>query len=305
MMSSRTPGQGYWVKLCGWFVWKSRLVRRRAAAVGSAIPRAARRSIESGSVTAGAAAYRLGGGLIRFPHKHEQISPPRPLEIAGYRFDVLGELAEYTGLELALTDALVRREGDDFRSEWYALPPRYRRDSWFYTSSRNYLFANAVHVYESPELVDHLVELCPPAGHVLEFGGGSGNLALALAARGLRVDFLEVSALQKDFVRFRVAKHSLGNRVSVLDRWCAPREAHYDLICAFDVFEHLADVEAVLDRQIVPALRERGALAERSPFVRNLANPMHYEDTQGFDSLLQRRGFRVVSDDALSRIWRR
>lgn len=304
-MSNRTPGQGYWVNLRGWLVWKSTLVRRRAAALGGAILRAARGSIESGSVTAGASAYRLGGKLIRFPHRHDHISLPRPLEIAGYRFDVLGELTEYTGLEPALTDALVRREGDDFRSEWYALPPRYRGDSWFYTSSRNYLFANAVHVYESPELVDHLVELCPPGGDVLEFGGGSGNLALALAARGLRVDFLEVSALQKDFVRYRVAKHSLENRLTVLDRWSALRESHYDLICAFDVFEHLADVEAVLDGQIVPALRVGGALAERSPFVRNLANPMHYEDTLGFDSLLERRGFRLVSDDALSRIWRR
>ena len=303
-MSSRTSEQGYWVKLRGWLIWRTRIATRRAAGLCRTIPRAATRSVESGAVTAGTLAYRLGGELIRFPHRREHISLPGPLEIDGYRFDILGELAEYTGLDAELTATLVRREVDDFRTEWYALPSRYRQDSWFYTSSRTYLFANAVHVYESPELVDQLVELCPAGGTVLEFGGGSGNLTLALAARGLQVDFLELSALQKDFVRYRVAKHSLEYRVSVLDRWSAPRESSYDLICAFDVFEHLPNVEHVLDTQIVPALKAGGALAERSPFVRNLANPMHHEDTLGFDSLLEERGFHVASDDASCRVWR-
>lgn len=256
-------------------------------------------------MNAGALAFRAGGGLVRFPHRHEHIALPTPLEIDGFRFDVLAELAEYTELEPDLTAALVRREADDFRSEWYALPPKLRQDVWFYTASRSYLFANAVHVYESPELVDLLLKLSSAEGRVLEFGGGSGNLALALAARGLHVDFLELSALQKDFVRYRVARHGLGARLAILDRWSPIEESAYDLICAFDVFEHVSDIEHVLDARIVPALKQDGALAERSPFSRNLANPMHHEDTSGFDSLLERRGFRVVSEDSLCRVWSR
>lgn len=304
-MSSRTGSQGYWVKLRGWLEWNRRLAARRAAGFGRAIPRATRGPIESGAVTAGALAFRAGGGLVRFPHRHEHIALPTPLEIDGYRFDVLVELAEYTELDADLTAALVRREADDFRSEWYALPSKLRKDVWFYTSSRTYLFANAVHVYESPELIDLLLKLSPREGRVLEFGGGSGNLALALAARGLHVDFLELSALQKDFVRYRVARHGLGEQLTILDRWSSVEESTYDLICAFDVFEHLPDLEHVLDSLIVPALKRDGVLAERSPFSRNLANPMHHEDTRGFDSLLERRSLRVVSDDPLCRVWRR
>ena len=41
---------------------------------------------------------------------------------------------------------------------------------------------NAVHFHDVPTLIDDIVGVLPPMARVLDFGGGTGNLSLALAA---------------------------------------------------------------------------------------------------------------------------
>jgi hypothetical protein len=78
----------------------------------------------------------------------------------------------------------------------------------------------------------------------------------------------------------------------------------YDLVCAFDVFEHVADLEKLLRDELLPSIRNEGLLAEWSPFVRNLSNPMHYEH-RTLDATLSATGFHLEAEYPEVRLWRR
>jgi SAM-dependent methyltransferase len=226
---------------------------------------------------------------------------PAPLLAGEHRFDVFGDLVEFTGLPPATVRALIERRIENFRTEWLQLPTELRSDRWFYLSSRTYLFANAVHFNESPALVEDIAGLLPPGGRVLDFGGGTGNLALALAAHGFRVTYRELSAVQRDFVRFRALRHGLQERVEILDSWATLPVETYDVVCAFDVLEHLPDLEAVAG-EIAAALTEGGKLLDTPSFLLGLANPMHHPDP-GLEKLFA--GLGVVLDQTLPlfRVW--
>jgi SAM-dependent methyltransferase len=253
-------------------------------------------ALEELSVRAAPHLYRQADRLSARPFRHERMARPSG--------PVLDDLAAYTGLPTTVVEDLVlRREPVDFRAEWHATPPALRDDHWFYLSSKTYLFGNAIHFPDDTE-IDAVAELLVGQETVLEFGAGSGNLALGLAERGLTVVADEVSALQRDFIRFRVTRHGLDERLSVLDPWTAPAAASVDAITAFDVLEHLPDGHATLQDRLLPALRPGGVLIENSPFVRNMANPMHHQDW-GMDAYLRDRGLALEHTGADgTRVWR-
>jgi hypothetical protein len=254
---------------------------------------------------------RLGGSLgqagrlvVLQAYRGEEVALPAQLVIGDTKFDILDDLTTYSGLPRATVDSLVRRELDSFRAEWYLTPDALRFDDWFYRATNAYLFGNSVHLYENPELLAVIVRSCGENGRALEFGGGTGNLALALAAVGWSVDYLERSALQKDFVAFRVDKYGLGDRVRILDDWRPLDREAYDLVCAIDVLEHVDDLRSLLVERLIPSIRGSGFLAESSPFVRNVSNPMHHEH-DGLEGLLTDGGFRVQVDTPECRVWHR
>ena len=181
------------------------------------------------------------------------------------------------------------------------LPAALRDDCWYYLSSRMYLFANAHHFHEAPATVDEVAAWLPPGGRILDFGGGTGNLSLALAARGFRVEYHELSALQKDFTRFRTQRHGLQENLEILDSWTPLPSGHYDAICAFDVFEHLPELAQTVER-LVAALAEGGILIDTPSFSVGLANPMHHEDP-GLASILSEHGFALDRTVPAFRVW--
>jgi 2-polyprenyl-3-methyl-5-hydroxy-6-metoxy-1,4-benzoquinol methylase len=259
-----------------------------------------------------ALATRMGGGLAQLgrtlllsPHRGEDVRLPAAWSVGAHTFDVLADAVEYTQLPRATVEDLLRRRPESFRSEWHTLPNETRTDHWYYLASRTYLFANAVHLHEDRGTWEWIDQVIPGSGRVLEFGGGTGNLSLALAASGRQVAYLEVSALQKDFVRFRVGRHGLDRQVDVLDWWRQPEHGGFDAVIALDVFEHLDDLPRRLRADILPALRAGGLLVEASPFVRNLSNPMHHTDATALETTLADAGFRIVARDGLLRAWRR
>jgi SAM-dependent methyltransferase len=256
---------------------------------------------EDASVLAGRALTRVGTKLLLHPHRSERVDVPTPIDIDRRRVDIVEDLVEYTGLDRDRVEALIRRSHESFRTEWHAVPPALRNEEWFYLVSRTYLFANAAH--DAGGVANALSGFLTDASDVLDFGGGTGNLALAIAARGHRVDYLERSALQKDFVRFRVEKHGLEGRVRVLDQWSPLPPASYDLVCAFDVLEHIESLGETLTTML-RALRPGGLLAESSPFVRNVSNPMHHETDADFLRVLTRNRFSPVHKSESFRLWR-
>ena len=105
-------------------------------------------------------------------------------------------------------------------------------------------------------------------------------------------------------MHFRIAKYGLADHVRIRDRWEDLGDKTYDLVTAFDVLEHVPDLKQTLDSIILRSLRSPGILAESSPFVRNVSNPMHHQDALGFDEYLRMHGLELAHDDPAIRLWR-
>lgn len=260
-------------------------------------PGSARRAV---ALRVGMTLGRASSALLRSLTR-DFISVPTQREVGGVVVDVATDLVAYTQLSPDRVDALLRRRLDTFRVEWHLLPDELRVDHWFYLSSRMYLFGNAVHTFRDGELT--AIRELAGKGVVLDFGGGSGNLALGLAALGARVDYLEVSALQKDFARFRVQRHGLEERVRVLDAWQPLGSAQYAVVCAFDVFEHLPALEQTLRERVLPSLAPGGAVIERSPFGATYENPMEHDDA-GLEGVFASVGFVREHRIGGANVWR-
>jgi SAM-dependent methyltransferase len=245
--------------------------------------------------------YATSGSIARLPFRDEGIELPRPLSVNGSRIDIIGDLSEFCGLP---RDAIERElTTRSFRTEWHATRPELRVDHWYYLSAKGYLFANATHFPDPSFVTEHVAPHVSAPARVLDFGAGTGNLSLRLAAAGYKVDAMELSALQRDFIRFRVERHALADDLGVLDWWSEPPKGAYDAVVAVDVLEHLADARHVLDEQLLPALKPSGLLIENSPFVINAANPMHHQDF-GLVEYLHSRGFKSLSTAADgTRVW--
>lgn len=280
---------------------KSRVLRAKLAVASARIEASERRS--DAIVAVGSVLGRTARRLLLRVHANEQIPLPQPLVVAGTSFDILDDLSAYTGLTDAVVARLVQRRLDSFRAEWFLTPEELRADDWYYRATSAYLFGNAVHLHGADDLVRLVEQELPVPQNALDFGGGTGNLALALAALGWTVDHLERSAVQKDFTRFRVPRYALEGSVRVLDDWEPLKRDAYDLICAIDVLEHVHDLDAVVLGRLLPALRSGGSFIEASPFHRTLSNPMHHEHTH-LDKLLASAGLTLADRRDGYRVWR-
>jgi hypothetical protein len=132
-----------------------------------------------------------------------------------------------------------------------------------------------------------------------------GTLALMTAATGFDAAVCELNALQRDFIRFRVNRNGLGERVRVFDPWDRIPADRFDALVAIDVLEHLPDGRRLLADQLLPSLHDRALIVENTPFEINVSNPMHHRDW-GLDSQLEEAGFSpiAIADDR-TRVWRR
>ncbi|MDO8730221.1 MAG: class I SAM-dependent methyltransferase, partial [Candidatus Omnitrophota bacterium] len=132
---------------------------------------------------------------------------------------------------------------------------------------------------------------------VLDFGGGVGGLTLALRSGGVDCDHLDVPGNTLTYAGWRFAQAGFPARA-----WEAtgplPKET-YDAVFAWDVFEHLYDLESALDR-IRGLLKPGGWLLSKSTFAESEQHHIHleknriYNDIRVWNSLLDKQGFNYV-----------
>lgn len=96
---------------------------------------------------------------------------------------------------------------------------------------------------------------------LLEVGAGAGQNLSTLAAFGT-VDAIEINALGREAIRARaIARDVFAEHVPF------PLERHYDVVCALDVVEHIADDRAAI-RWMCALLRPGGLLIATVPAYR-------------------------------------
>ena len=144
--------------------------------------------------------------------------------------------------------------------------------------------------------------------NVLDFGGGVGGLTLALRRGGIACDHLDVAGNTLTYAAWRFGQEGFPVRT-----WKAgeplPREA-YDAVFAWDVFEHLYELENALDR-IRDLLRPGGWLVSKSTFSESEQHHIHleknriYDDIRVWNRLLDGQGFDYIGQlkpDPVSRL---
>jgi cyclopropane-fatty-acyl-phospholipid synthase len=87
------------------------------------------------------------------------------------------------------------------------------------------------------ELIGRRLQL-HPEDHVLEIGGGWGSFALFAARRyGCRVTTTTISREQARWLRERVGREGLADRVTVLERDYRELRGRYDKLCSIEMIE--------------------------------------------------------------------
>ncbi len=105
--------------------------------------------------------------------------------------------------------------------------------------------------------------------HILDFGGGDGSLAVAIA-KCLRTTEKPVP-IKIDVVDYQEPRDSEDRDVSVDGyRDLASAEGEYDLILASAIFEHIPDAHTAI-RQVIARAGSRAYMYARTPFILPLA----------------------------------
>jgi SAM-dependent methyltransferase len=119
------------------------------------------------------------------------------------------------------------------------------------------------------DLVDRLVTELRPAT-VLEIGCGQGSMGVRLAGRA---DYLAVEPDPGSYAVAASRVAACGGSVLPTDHTGVPAGSTYDLVCAFEVLEHLEDDRAAL-AEWVPFVRPGGHLILSVPAFQRRFGPM-------------------------------
>jgi len=188
------------------------------------------------------------------------------------------DLKKFTGLtDDEFYQRLTRKGRFHFEGEHlFWNPSSVTELAWFYATSIDYLFSNAIHgVHEAPMKEVALKQYEP----VLEYSSGIGNNVLYLAKKGIKVQYFGIGMAEYAFAQYRVWKYSLEDMVEFKKPFSAktgytfdpihgplPLDSSLGSIVAFDVLEHIPKYHVVVEA-MVKSIRVGGIIVENSPFA--------------------------------------
>jgi len=197
------------------------------------------------------------------------------------RASLLREVADYYNVsDLAEIDRSCSRAVDTLKSDWHRMvDPRQR-------SSIEDFYENKTHIYDlinwhtlrddtgplayvvALQIArDHNVRSC------LDFGSGVGSGALLFGRANIEMTLADISTTLLDFARWRFHLRSLPAHFVDLNSTPLPDGA-FDMILAMDVFEHLVDPLAAVER-LWRALKQDGLLFARIHAETDPSHPQH------------------------------
>jgi len=129
---------------------------------------------------------------------------------------------------------------------------------------------------------------------LLDYGGGVGGLCIHMHTRGIECDYLDVFGETYKFAKRRFQKRGLN--INMIDALSPVFKQQYDAVVAYDVFEHLFDLDKAV-RHINRFLKPEGLLISKSTFSGGGAHLVKNEkflDMKVFDDFLSSKGFIFV-----------
>jgi SAM-dependent methyltransferase len=211
-------------------------------------------------------------------------------------FNVCDDLQAFTGLSDMEMEVRLRRLGRfHFEGEhdfWH--PTTSSELAWYYTTSVDYLFANAIHV-PNLEMLQYIID--NRIEPIMDYSGGVGNNVLYLAeTHGLMVQYFGIGLVEYAFAQYRVRARQLTDKVTFKVPYGPntdykfdpingplPRDRSLGAILAMDVLEHIPNYHVVVEA-MVDSIRIGGVIAEVSPFAKkssgenDIANAVHLTD---------------------------
>ena len=172
---------------------------------------------------------------------------------AGLVNSMAAEIAEYLGEDLARVRTKLEREifnkGITVADAWrQAHPSTDEEVANFYRNTDAYIYdllvdhAGSFRRTVRERIIGRLLERGVHA--VLDYGGGVGSDAVAMAEAGLDVTLFEPDGLTASFARTRLQRHGTGARI-VNSVGLLP-EGSFDGVTCIEVLEHAVDPNAVI-----------------------------------------------------------
>ena len=191
--------------------------------------------------------------------------------------NIFEDLIAFTGLtkeqveERLLRDTFFHYQ-DEFN--WHE-PKSFEELTWYYRTSYGYLFGNAVHPYW--KLVEMLTGQVEIYGKVLDYGAGVGHNVIAIAKKGIHVDYFDIGFVQESFVRLRAKRHGLKN-IGFIPPYENGKfdpigciKDKYAAIILEDILEHIPNYHITL-KHLIDRLLPNGIILEKTWFDNEAAD---------------------------------
>ncbi len=212
--------------------------------------------------------------------------------------DTLNFLKKYYNLPEKDVFRLLRTGGKLSADFWFCSNPKTEEEVIrFYEENPFYVF-NLIFWHGTSyqrKLRAELIDLA--TGRVLDYGGGTGDLSLKLAQKGLKVDYADLQGKTFNFARSFLKENNLNINMINLSKTGISRR--YDTIFCIDVIEHVKNPKSLL-KNLVQHLKKDGRLIITAlhPDISKGA-PMHFEINFDAEEYLKSLGMEKTKEPFL------
>lgn len=202
----------------------------------------------------------------------------------------INELVEFTSESTQVVEKLLATSTAKLAADWHEKQPKSREEveRWYAENSAYYIYDLAQFHLAYKHIVFTMDVMRLAKGRVLDYGGGIGDLSVALAEQGCDVTYLDVEGRSKQYAQWQAERR--GVQIDFASTHSELEGKTFDTIIVLDVLEHLYEPEGVLDL-LVKHLADNGLIILSAYFGATQAHPMHFDHKLNVHRYLSERGF--------------